>query len=104
MLADTETGTSKKLGLTVQELTPKLAESLGIDETQGVIVTDIQSGSSAAEAGIERGDILLEINRKKIESLADYKQALQEAQEKNSVLLLIKRDDNTRFVVIELKR
>jgi serine protease Do len=104
VLADTETGTSKKLGLTVQELTPKLAESLGIDETQGVIVTDIQSGSSAAEAGIERGDILLEINRKKIESLADYKQALQEAQEKNSVLLLIKRDDNTRFVVIELKR
>jgi serine protease Do len=104
IMADTETGTSKKLGLTVQELTPKLAESLGIDETQGVIVTDIQSGSAAAEAGIERGDILLEINRKKIESLADYKQALQEAQEKNSVLLLIKRDNNTRFVVIELKR
>jgi serine protease Do len=69
-----------------------------------VIVTDIQSGSAAADGGIERGDIILEINRKKIENIADYKQALQEAQEKNSVLLLIKRDDSTRFVVIELKK
>ena len=103
VLADTETGSSRKLGLTVQELTPKLAESLGIDDTQGVIVSDIQSGSSAGEAGIQRGDIILEINRNKIENIADYKKALQESQEKNNILLLIKRDKSTRFVVIELK-
>jgi len=103
VLADSATGTSKKLGLTVQELTSKLADSLGIDETEGVIVTDIQSGSAAADGGIERGDIILEINREKIESIADYKQALQEAQEKNNILLLIKRNGSTRFVVIELK-
>jgi serine protease Do len=103
VIADAETGTSKKLGITVQELTPKLAESLGIDETQGLIVTNISSDSAAAEAGILRGDIILEINREKIESIGQYKNALRVAQEKKSILMLIKRDEHTRFVVIELK-
>ena len=101
--ASAETGTNKKLGITVQELTPKLAESLGIEETQGLIVSDVNSGSAAEEAGILRGDIILEINREKVGSIAEYKKALQAAQEKKSILLLIKRDKNTRFVVIDLK-
>ena len=66
VLAGTKTGTSKKLGLTVQELTPKLAESLGIEKVQGVIVTDVDPDSAAAEAGILRGDIILEIDRGKV--------------------------------------
>ena len=103
VVAGTETGTSKKLGITVQELTPKLAESLGMEETQGLIITDINAGSAAAEAGIQRGDIILEINREKVESVAQYKKALQAAQEKKTILLLIKRDQHTRFVVVDLK-
>jgi len=101
IIAGTETGTSKKLGITVQELTPKLAESLGIEEDQGLLISDVASGSAAAEAGILRGDILLEINREKIENISQYRKALQAAQEKKSILLLIQRDQNTRFVVIE---
>ena len=101
VLAGTETGTSKKLGMTVQELTPKLAESLGIEETEGLIITDVDPDSSAAEAGILRGDIILEINREKVADVAQYKKALQAAENKKSVLLLIQRDKNTRFVVIE---
>ena len=101
VLADTATGTSKKLGITVQEITPKLAESLGIKEVHGLIINDVDSGSAAAEAGILRGDILLEINREKIDDIAQYRKAMQEAQEKKSILLLIQRDQNTRFVVIE---
>jgi serine protease Do len=103
VLADTETGTSKKIGMTVQEITPKLAESLGIEEIQGLIVSDIITGSVAAEAGILRGDIILEINREKVESIAQYKNVLQATQEKKSILLLIKRDQHTRFVVIDFE-
>jgi serine protease Do len=103
VVAGTETGTSKKLGITVQELTPKLAESLGMEETQGLIITDINAGSAAAEAGIQRGDIILEINREKVESVAQYKKALQAAQENKTILLLVKRDQHTRFVVVDLK-
>jgi serine protease Do len=102
VLADAGTGTSKKLGLTVQELTPKLAESLGIEETQGLIVTDINPGSVAAEEGILRGDIILEIDREKVENIGQYKKALKEAQGKKNILLLIKRDGQTRFVVLDM--
>jgi serine protease Do len=101
ILAGTETGTSKKLGITVQEITPKIAESLGIEEVHGLIVNNVDSGSAAAEAGIMRGDILLEINRERVDNIADYKKSLQAAEEKKSILLLIERDHNTRFVVIE---
>lgn len=104
VLAGAETGTSKELGMTVQELTAKLAESLGTDETEGVIVTDVEPDSSAAEAGIRRGDIILEINRKKIVSVADYKKAIQAAEEKKTILLLVQRDQNTRFFVIEMDK
>jgi serine protease Do len=102
LVAGAETGTSKKLGMAVQELTPKIAESLGIEETGGVIVTDINPGSAAAEAGILRGDIILEINREKVENIAQYKKIMKAAQEKKSMLLLVKRDQHTRFVVIDL--
>ncbi len=101
VLAGVETRTSKKLGMTVQELTPRLAESLGIEEAHGLIVTDVNPDSSIAEAGILRGDIILEINRQKVENIAQYKQALQTAQNMKSILLLIQRDQNTLFVVIE---
>ena len=101
VLAGTATGTSKKLGMTVQELPPKLAESLGIEQTAGLIVTDVDPDSSAAEAGILRGDIILEINREKVADVAQYTKALQAAENKKSVLLLVQRDTNTRFVVIE---
>jgi serine protease Do len=102
-VADAETGTSKKLGMSVQELSPKLAESLGIEETKGLIVSDINPDSAAAEAGVARGDLILEIDRQKVETIAQYKQALQAAQEKKSILLLIKRGQNTRCVVIDFK-
>jgi serine protease Do len=92
-----------KLGLTVQELSPELADSLGIAEISGLIVTDVESGSSSAEAGIKRGDIIQEINRQQVTSIADYKKILQQAKNKKSILLLVKRDQHTRFVVIELK-
>jgi serine protease Do len=91
------------LGLTVQELSPELADSLGIEDASGLIVTNVDSGSAAAETGIKRGDIIQEINRQPVDSIATYKKALLAAKNKKSILLLVKRDQHTRFVVIELK-
>jgi len=91
------------LGLTVQELSPELADSLGIEDAAGLIVTNVDSGSTAAEANIKRGDIIQEINREPVDSIAKYKKALLEAKNKKSILLLVKREQHTRFVVINLK-
>jgi serine protease Do len=92
-----------ELGLTVQELSPELADSLGIEDVSGLIVTNVDGDSAAAEAGINRGDIIQEINREQVSSIAEYKKALLQAKNKNSILLLVKRDQHTRFVVIKLK-
>ena len=90
----------RKLGLNVQELTPELAKSLGLDNDSGVIIADVEPGSAAAEADIHRGDLILEINRHPIKNMADYSTALTSSKKGDSILLWIKRGDHKRFVVI----
>ena len=98
-----EPDAGRELGLSAQELTPELAQSLGLDDDKGVIVADVESGSPAAETGIRRGDLILEINRTPIKKMQDYLSALEKRQKGNSILLWIKRGDHKRFVVITSK-
>ena len=90
----------RDLGLSAQELTPELADSLGLSEESGVIISDVEPGSPAAETGISRGDLILEINRRPIKKLKDYSTALTKSKKGASILLWIKRGDHKRFVVI----
>jgi serine protease Do len=88
-------------GLTVQNLTPELAQRFGWDESEkGVIVTEVEPGSPASDARITRGDLIKEVNREKIQNLRDYKQAVERAGEDRSLLLLIKRGEHTFYVVL----
>jgi serine protease Do len=67
--------------MAVQELTPQLAEQLGLEPgTTGVVISDIESGSPTSEAGLRPGDLIKEMNRKGIENLDDYRQALNQAK------------------------
>lgn len=90
----------KKLGLNVQELTPELAKSLGIKETEGVLVAGVEPGSPAFEAGLRQGDVIAEINRQPVTNLAEYGQAMGAAQAEGGVLLLVKSKGRSRFVAI----
>ena len=54
------------LGLAVQAVTDDVANELGLDRAEGVIVVTVQPGSSADDAGIERGDVIVEINRSRV--------------------------------------
>ena len=93
---------TSQLGMTVQEITPELSKSLKIEEKSGVIISSVEQGSPAAEAGLRRGDIIVEVNRQEISNLKDYSAAIGEPEEKaGSVLFLIKRNKRTRFVVIK---
>jgi len=89
------------LGLTVQELTKDLAQSMGIEEQSGLIITDVESGSKADEAGLRRGDLILEIDRKPVKTVEELKKALKSKNDKDSILLLIKRDTHTSFIVLK---
>lgn len=90
----------KDLGLVVQELSPQIQRRLGIQDA-GVVITNVRQGSVAAEAGLQPGDIVLEVNRKKVESLGDYRKAMDSVKGGETALFLVKRDNNTIYVAIK---
>ena len=91
----------KDLGMTVQNLTKELANRLGVEEDGGVIVTEVQPGSPAATSDIREGDIIKEVNRKKIVGVAEFKKALSEGDKEKGVLMLVKRGEFSRYVIIK---
>jgi serine protease Do len=96
------TGTAEDLGLTVQTLTNELAENLGLEASvKGVVVTQVDPDGPAAEAGLRRGDVILEVNRKPVKNAGSYRKALKAAGEGKSVLFLVRRGDNTIFLAIK---
>ena len=93
-----------ELGLTVQRLTPQMAESLGLEKSDGVVVTAVEPGSAADEAGIRRGDVILEVDRKAIRNLDEYKKAIAGTRKGRGVLFLVRRGDNTLFLALKPQR
>jgi len=93
-----------ELGLTVQRLTPQMAESLGLDKTEGVVVTAVEPGSVADEAGIRRGDVIMEVDRKGIRNLDDYKKAVAGIRKGRGVLFLVRRGESTLFLALKPQR
>jgi serine protease Do len=90
---------AQAFGLRVQNLTPALAEQLGLDEAKGVVVTDVDPNGPAADAGIRRGDVIVELDQKQIADIDDLGKKLDAADK--SVLLLVRRGDNTLYVPLK---
>ncbi len=97
------TGKVAEFGVEVQELTSEMAGAMGIGTEGGVVVTSVQPGSPAAEAGIRRGDVILEVNRRPVESVSSFVQAAAKATG-DTALLLVGRDGRTFFVQLRLDR
>ncbi len=89
-----------ELGMTLQDITPELAKHFDLSNTEGVLVTDVKQNSPAEKAGIQRGDVILEVNRKKIMNTKDFQKALK-ASKKGTVLLLINRGEHLLYMAIE---
>jgi serine protease Do len=84
-------GTANNFGMTVQEITPEIAKHLGMSKKTGVIVADVKEGSSADEAGIRPQDVILQVNRIKVNSIKDFEKEIAKADNKDGFSLLIKR-------------
>ncbi|MGI8813314.1 MAG: DegQ family serine endoprotease [Pyrinomonadaceae bacterium] len=103
--ADPAPGTDKrgengKLGLTLQPVTPQIEKQLELDPgTEGLVVTEVDPSGAAAEAGISRGDVILEVNRKPVKSVEDVQSSLEGTGSK-PVLLLITRRGQTVFLTV----
>ena len=88
-----------EFGLVVQDLNPELAERLGLDTTDGVLITSVKPGSPADDAQLRRGDVILEVDRSEIEDVDDLRAQLDAADD--GALFLIRRGDATIFIPIK---
>ncbi|MFQ5989021.1 MAG: Do family serine endopeptidase [Candidatus Methylomirabilales bacterium] len=87
------------LGLTLEELTPEIAKRFKLSVDEGVVVTEVNEGSSAARAGVRPGDLLAEVDQKPVKSLKEVRQALK-GWTRQSHLVLIQRGDSYFYVAI----
>jgi len=94
----------KSLGLTVQPLTSALAKRLEVPDKAGLVVADVADGSPAAEAGIQPGDVIVEVNRQPVHSVAALRKAMADQKVGEPTLLRIHRKDSSLFVAIEAPR
>jgi serine protease Do len=91
-----------KWGMTVQQLTPELAQHLGFDSSaKGVVISAVDPGSSADNGGLRPGDLIVEANRHKVEDIQDYQKAIKGVKPGENLLLLVQRDSGTFFVVLQ---
>lgn len=91
-----------ELKLEVQPLTEELANQLGYsNDVTGVVITSVEPGSAAEEAGLTKGMIIEKIGTTEVSTMDQFNQGLKEAKGKDSVLLLVRNHSGARFVVVQ---
>jgi serine protease Do len=90
-----------KWGLQLHDLNPQIAHQLGLKDEQGVVVVGVEPGSPAAEAGIQQGDVIVEMDRHSVNSVNDIKENIDKSKDKDHVLLLVQRDNGTFYIPLE---
>jgi serine protease Do len=87
----------EKIGFEVQDLTRDLADRLGYETKSGVIVSEVDSGSSAEEKGLKPGMLILEVNRSEVANVKDFERAVKKGKSSN-LLLRVKGEQGTIFL------
>jgi len=95
------TSAEGNLGLTVQPVTPEIAESLGLDKTEGIVITAVEPGSPGDDAGLQQGDVISAINQRPVRTVSDYERAISEAGKDKSLLFLVKRGQGSLFLALK---
>jgi predicted RNA-binding protein with TRAM domain len=67
-------------GLRVTTVTPDIAKQLGLAKAEGVAIESVEAGSAAQDAGLRKGDVILEVNRQRIRNEDDYRKAMEKAK------------------------
>jgi serine protease Do len=100
LIAEGPAQSADELGLSVQTLTPQLADQFGTKAGEGVVVTEVRPGSIAAMAGIKPGAVIMQVEHKPVKSAAEFKHAVENGSNDKRVLLLIRRGDMQQYVVL----
>ncbi len=95
--------TLEKYGLTLQELTPELAEKFDYKNKSGLIIGDVQQGGPADFAGLKPGYLVEEVDKVKVQNLNDLKKALGQERKSGKILLRVRFGDYSTYVVLIAK-
>jgi serine protease Do len=90
-----------EFGFQVADLTPQLAHQLNLSDDKGVVVVGVKADSKAENAGIQKGDLIKEVNRQGVESVNEFKKLIHTSKKAEGIDLLVKRL-NAGYVVIHL--
>jgi serine protease Do len=89
-----------RLGIAITEITPDLALHLELPATvKGLVIADVEGGSLAEEAGLQPGDLIVEVNNNAVATVAEFQSLMEKPS--SPVLLLINRGGHTRYVAVE---
>lgn len=91
-----------KLGVTVQGLTPELAESLGVSGAHGALVSDVEPDGPADQAGVKQGDVVLQINGQPVNDANRLRNQIAGTRPGSSVSLLVRRDGREQTLTARL--
>jgi serine protease Do len=93
-----------QLGLSVQKLTDDIAKSLGIEDSSGLVVTDVEPDSPGADAGLQRGDIILEVGGAAVNTPGEFRKRTKDLTKNKPILLLVRRGSNTLFLTLKVEQ
>ena len=92
-------GESNKIGITVEEIRKDLADRLGLRDSKGLVITEVKAGSSAEDAGVTVGSIVIEVNGHRPETALAYNSLVENLKKGDVVRLLLRRPDGTAHYV-----
>lgn len=96
-----EVSVSDKVGFEVQALTRELAQRFGFEDGRGVIITEVNPGSKAAEEGLKPGMLILEANRSEVNNVEQFEQAVKKGKD-GYLLVRVKTEEGTLFLHLQL--
>lgn len=98
VLSKTETW----FGLRVKTLTPEISRQLGLStKLEGVVIEYMEEGSVAREAGLQNGDVIMEVNRERVRNESEYQAAMEKSKPDQGVLFLVNRRGSMFFVSLK---
>jgi len=92
------------LGMRVEQLTPEIARYFGLSETTGVVVVEVVSASKAAEAGVQPGDIILEVDQAPVRDTKEFDRKMRSYNAGDTILILVKREGATLFMTLKVEK
>lgn len=92
------------LGFKAGEITAERAKQLKVPEKSGVIILQVDDGSPAEEAGLQAGDIVMEVDREKITDLTQFNKKIRGYKAGDTIMFLIKRSGSSLFLTLKVEK